>query len=141
MNKLFSIVLSVILILAIFVGGVWIGIGYQSQYQQNQETTEIGLLRRGYDSVVGGLSSSLISSIYAVGNIKEIEEQSITITLNDEILKFYTNNNTLIFKPGSNPSAGSDRVGIGELKTGQSIVAKLKINSDGNIMAESITLQ
>jgi hypothetical protein len=61
--------------------------------------------------------------------------------LNDEILKFYTNNNTLIFKPGSNPSAGSDRVGIGELKTGQSIVAKLKINSDGNIMAESITLQ
>jgi hypothetical protein len=62
MNKLFSIVLSVILILAIFVGGVWIGIGYQSQYQQNQETTEIGLLRRGYDSVVGGLSSSLISS-------------------------------------------------------------------------------
>lgn len=141
MNKLFSIALSVILILAIFTGGVWIGISYQSQYQQNQETVEIGLLRQGYDSVVGGLSSSLISSIYAVGNIKEIEEGSITITLNDEILKFYTNSNTLIFKPGNNPSAGSDGVGIDELKTGQSIVAKLKINSDGNIMAESITLQ
>ena len=138
MNKVSLIVLSVVVVLVILSLGGGAGVLYQTQ----KDAPQIEKLQ-ALETAVKGLSSKIVPSVVAFGEVSEIEGRNITLTYNGDSVTVAIKADAQISSfvaPSSGGTAKQTIVQFGEIKNGDKLSINTKVLPDGQLQGESIMI-
>ncbi len=140
MSKPIAVVLFIILAIAIFVIGGGLGVLYQTQQNTvapvaNTQCTEKMAL------AVKALSSQLVSSIIAYGQVENINGRNITLSSEGKNLTVSIENNatiSLVVASAKNSQTTTKTMTLQDIKKGDSLNIDLKVSPDGSLSGRRI---
>jgi hypothetical protein len=142
MNKSSLIVLSIIILLFVFVAGGGLGIFYQIQ----KTAPQIEKLQT-LETSVKALSSKVVSSINANGQVLSIDGRDITLFYEKEVLTISAKDDVEVFSftaPNIDQKNASgspmQKIDFSQIKKGDNLNVALEILSDGTIKIRSIII-
>lgn len=133
-------IIIVVAVVAVIVGGV-LGMGMQTAKDSSAVSAAAKL-----QPAVKTLSSKVIPSIIAYGQVTNIQDRNITLTYGGDSITVPVGNNSNIYSfiP---PAAGSktatptqQKVQFGEIKKGDSLNISVKLSADGKIEGQSVII-
>ena len=139
MNKIFSIILAIIvLVLIFFAAGAASGIFYEKQKQYFNPVKSESEVKS--EQIIKEISSKIVPSMNAYGQVSKIDGRAMTLRYNgqeNQILamnvrsdaKVYSFLSVVANKEGG--SVSSKEVAFEDIKIGDTINAVIKITSDG----------
>lgn len=127
--------LTILIIVGVvfFAVGVMLGILYQTQKPEVQQALKLS-------PTVKTLSSGVVQSISAFGQVKKIEGNKITLAYSGEELTVNIREGAQVFIPAPVQSADNTpkRANFSDIKTGNSVSITLKILPSGDVQGESV---
>ena len=142
MNKNLTISLIIVGIIIFAVGG---GLGVLYQTRKNAPQVENS---QPINPAIKNLSSKVIASINSSGQVSKIEGRDITLISSGESLTIKAKEDALIFsfiqvppaKKGGAPTITQQKTELKDIKNGDNLMMNLKLLSDGQLEAQSITI-
>ncbi len=135
MNK--SLILIIAGAVVIFVLGGGLGISYQAQKSGTSGSSNS-------DAVVKTLSSKVVPSIIAYGEVTNIQGKNITLSYGSDSIIIPVNDDSQIFSFGQSADTKTPpvqkKVTFAEIKKGDSLNVNLKLLSDGTIQGTSVVI-
>lgn len=139
-NKNLVILIIVAVLFFTLGGGLTIFYQMQSGFVSPKEAPKI--------TAVQNLSSKVIPSITAYGQVSKIEGRDITLTLGGDSLKIKINNNAQVFLPSSSTidkdgktvNAPQQIAKFSDIKIGDNVSVNLKLLPDGQIEGAMVVI-
>ena len=129
-KKIFVVVIPIII--ALIVGGV-IGIYFQFQKDAPQ------VKRAG--EVIKSLSSKVVPSIVAFGQVSEINGRNVTLDYSGEKITINIGEDAKIYASSDqNTGGGQATVSFSDIKTGDNLSVNLKVFADGQLQGQSVII-
>lgn len=135
--------LIIIIIIAVIAVVVGIVLGMSLQSKMDAPKISNG---QTYETAVKSLSSKVIPSIIAYGQVSKIEGRNITLSYNNEALTIAIAENANIYSFEA-PASGSKttqptqkKVAFAEIKKGDSLNITVKLSADGKISGQSVII-
>ena len=132
-------IIIVVAVVAVIIGlALGMNLSPKSVAEKSQSTK--------FESAVKALSSKVIPSIIAYGQVSKIENKNITLTYNKETLTIPLTQSTSIYSFVA-PATGSKtatptqkKAAFSEIKVGDSLNITLKLLPDGTIEGQSVII-
>ena len=142
MDKKFLIILHVVGGLFLLILGGGLGIFYQTQ------KAVVPLKEVPKVEAVQKLSSKIIPSITAFGNVSKIESKNVTLTFGGDSLTVKIRDNALIYLPatytkdskGNTVTLPQQTAKFSDIKTGENASINLKLLPDGQIEGDMVLI-
>lgn len=140
MNKIFLIFATIFLDIIIFIFGMWIGTIFQNPFQPDSVGCYCDC-----SQVTKKITSDMVAAILVNGQVKSIDNDTLTITNGSEDVSFAVNENTEVVStapdmPIVNTITRPPSKTFADIKVGDNLSIKTKILSNGEFEAESITI-
>ena len=141
------IILSVIAGVVIFVLGGGLGVFYQTQKGLLQ-TEKVQTKVQTMETVIKSLSSKVIPSIIAYGEVTNIEGRNITLSYGGESLTIKIKDDSQIFsfvktaslKKGEPAVTSQQKVDFKTIKKGDNLNISVKLLPDGQLESQSVII-
>ncbi len=135
MNR--SLIVLIIVVLAVFVLGGGVGIFFQTQ-------KDAPLLKKAeeMEAAVKKLSSKVIASTVAYGEVTKIEGRNITLKYGEETLTIKIKDNAPIYSFAQNKEKipVQQAAKFEDIKTADNLNIALKLLSDGSLESQSVII-
>ncbi len=135
MNR--SLIIAVVIGLALFVLGGGLGVFYQTQKDVPQSEKD-----QAMEAVIKSLSSEVIPSIIAYGQVIKIEGKDITLSYGGDSIKVSMAENSPVFS-FINDAAGKSvqkEVEFKEIKIKDNLNISIKLLPDGRLEGQSVVI-
>ncbi len=139
MNR--SLIIAVIIGLALFVLGGGLGVFYQTQ----KDALKIQEAEKK-SAAVKSLSSDLVPSIVAYGEVSAIDGRNVTLFYNGKSMQIEINKDATVysFSPSSGdekePLSSQQQVKISDIKKGDRLNVTIKLLPDGSLEGQMVII-
>lgn len=126
--------LIVVAVLFLIVGG-GVGMAYQTQ-KDSVKIKQVNIMEPAFK----GLSSKVIPSIVAYGQVTNIEGRNITLSYSGESLTVKIKDNANIYSFATAPgtkTASQEKANFSDIKKGDNLNISLKLLADGSLEGQS----
>lgn len=132
MKKSVLIILFLVLCVLLIAAGTGFGIFYQQQKDLISEKNSQGTLK--------SLSSKIIASIIAYGQVAKIDGRDITISYLGDSMKIFIEDGYKIYLIGNSAEGQSEKkeIKFEDIKIGNHLNITIKVMPDGQIIGQSI---
>lgn len=142
MNQKNLIIVVVVLGIVIFVIGGGLGMMFQVQKSAPQIALQTSKLAVS-EAVVKSLSSKVVPSMIAYGQVTNIEGNNVTLSYANEtlVVNIAQNANIIVLTPVSGSTTPVQKRGVfSEIKKGDNLNITLKLFADGKIEGQSVII-